>query len=83
MSGMHGCKNNWNCDSITCKHKDYNLWVKSDFSERYVNVTFVCKLPTLSPGPHTLNLIAKVYGSEITLILSRATFTVVPPLLKE
>jgi hypothetical protein len=76
MSGMCGKQNSWNCTSMTCKHKNYNLWVKSKFSERYVNVTFICKLPSLSGGAHTLNVVAKVYGSEITLIPSKATFRV-------
>jgi len=77
MSGMCGRHNSWNCGSMGCKHNDYNLWVKSKFSEGYVNITFVCKLPTLSAGSHTLNVVAKVYGSEITLIPSRATFMVI------
>jgi len=77
MSDECGRNNNWDCTSEGCKHKDYNLWVKSNFSERHLNITFACKLPVLSPGPHTLNIVAKVYGSEITLIPSRTTFMVI------
>jgi len=76
MSGRCGKKYEWSCTSEGCKHDDYKLWVKSNFNDRYVNLTFSCRVPTLSPGPHTLNITVKVYGSEIKLIPSRATFRV-------
>jgi len=47
---------------------------KSKFSERCVDVTFACKLPTLSPGAHTLNVIAKVHGSELLFCLLLSIF---------
>jgi hypothetical protein len=77
MSGNCGSNNQWSCDSQAyCKHQNYNLWVKSNFNNHYVNVTFTCKLPYLSGGSHSLTVIAKVYGSEITLKPSIITFRV-------
>jgi len=77
MSGNCGSNNQWSCDSQAyCKHQNYNLWVKSNFNSHYVNVTFICKLPYLSGGSHSLTVIEKVYGSEITLKPSIMTFRV-------
>jgi hypothetical protein len=76
-SGCCGANYKWCCDSsATCKHQDYRLWTKSNFSSNYVNVTFVCSLPSLSGGSHFLNVTVKVYGSEITLKPSIITFRV-------
>jgi hypothetical protein len=78
MSGNCGSNNQWKCDSQAyCKNQNYDLWTKSNFNNRYVNVTFTCKLPYLSGGSHTLTVIAKVYGSETTLKPSIITFRVV------
>jgi hypothetical protein len=41
-----------------------------------MNVTFTCKLPYLSGGSHSLTVMAKVYGSEVTLKPSVITFRV-------
>jgi hypothetical protein len=77
MSGNCGSNNQWNCDSQAyCKHRNYDLWVKSNFNNYYVNVTFTCKLPYLSGGSHSLTVTAKVYRSEITLKPSIITFRV-------
>ena len=77
-SGNCGRHNKWSCDSHSiCKHSDYNLWVKSNFSRYYVNITFVCNLPQLSSGTHTLSVVAKIYESEIVSRPSRISFYVI------
>jgi hypothetical protein len=76
MQGSCG-NNKWNCFKGNCKHSSYNLWVYSDFDNNYVNITFTCKLPALSPGTHTLTVIPTVYGSVIALKPSSTTFYVI------
>jgi len=76
-SGCCGVNNVWCCDSTaTCKHKNYDLWVKSNFTIGYANVTFICKLPPLTSGLHTLNVTVKVYTSETTLKPSVTFFVI-------
>jgi hypothetical protein len=76
-SGCCGVNNLWCCDSsATCKHKNYDLWVKSNYTIGYANVTFVCRLPYLTPGSHTLSVIVKVYKSE-TILKPSVTFFVI------
>ena len=76
-SGMCGRNNNWNCDSsATCKHSQYDLWVKSNYTDNSLNITFTCKLPSLPSGSHSLTVITKIYESEIELRPSSITFRV-------
>jgi len=78
MSGNCGRNKEWSCDSLaSCKHPQYDLWVKSNFTAKTLNITFTCNLPSLSAGVHSLTVIAKVYGSEIELRPSLITFRVV------
>jgi hypothetical protein len=77
MSGDCGSNNQWSCSEGTCKHKDYDLWVKSDLNNHYINVTFNCKLPKLSPGIHTLNIVPTVYSNITSLLPSTITFNVI------
>jgi hypothetical protein len=77
MSGRCGNNNQWSCSQRTCKHQNYNLWVKSDFNNHYVNVTFTCKLPYLTGGTHYLNVIATVYSNKVTLKPTTITFRTV------
>jgi hypothetical protein len=51
--------------------------VYSDFDYYYANITFTCSLPQLSAGAHVLTVNVTVYGSEVPLQPSRATFRVV------
>jgi hypothetical protein len=76
MSGNCGNNNQWYCSQGTCKHQNYDLWVKSNFNNHYVNVTFTCKLPYLTGGSHSLTVITKVYESEVVLKPSFITFRV-------
>jgi len=78
--GCQSCGNNgkWDCDNkMNCKHKDYDLWVYSNSSKNFVNVTFTCTLPQLSPGSHTLTVLPVIYHSSIEMKPSKATFMVV------
>jgi len=78
--GCQSCGNNgkWDCDNkMNCKHKDYDLWVYSDSSKNFVNVTFTCTLPQLSPGSHTLTVLPVIYHSSIEMKPSKTTFMVV------
>jgi hypothetical protein len=72
-----GSNNQWSCDSQAyCKHQNYDLWVKSNFNNHYVNVTFTCKLPYLTGGTHYLNVTATVYSNEVTLKPTTITFRI-------
>ncbi len=73
------CGNNmWECSSLGCKHKEKDLWVTSDFNNRYVNITFKCQLPAdLTPGAHTLTIQPVIYSSKISLKPAVITFRVV------
>jgi len=78
--GCQSCGNNgkWDCDNkMNCKHKDYDLWIYSDSSKNFVNVTFTCTLPQLSPGSHTLTVLPVIYHSSIEMKPSKTTFMVV------
>ena len=77
ISGNCGRNNEWNCDSsATCKHSQYDLWVKSNFTTSSLNITFVCNLPNLLAGTHSLTVVTKIYRSEIELKPSFITFRV-------
>ena len=72
-----GKNNQWSCDSsANCKHSQYDLWVKSNFAAKALNITFTCDLPSLSAGTHSLTVVTKVYESEIELKPSLITFRV-------
>jgi hypothetical protein len=78
--GCQSCGNNgkWDCDNrMNCKHKDYDLWVYSNSTTRFVNVTFTCPLPSLAPGTHTLTAVPTIYHSSIEMKPSKTTFMVV------
>jgi hypothetical protein len=78
--GCHSCGSNgkWDCDSMmNCKHKDYDLWVYSNSTTHFVNVTFTCRLPSLTPGTHTLTAAPTIYHSSIEMKPSKTTFFVV------
>jgi hypothetical protein len=77
--GCQSCGNNgkWDCDNkMNCKYRDYDLWVYSNSSKNFVNVTFTCTLPQLSPGSHTLTVLPVIYHSSIEMKPSKATFMV-------
>jgi len=77
--GCQSCGNNgkWDCDNkMNCKHKDYDLWVYSNSTARFVNVTFTCPLPSLAPGMHTLTAVPTIYHSSIEMKPSKTTFMV-------
>jgi hypothetical protein len=78
--GCYSCGTNgkWDCDNkMNCKHKDYDLWVYSNSTTHFVNVTFTCQLPSLTPGTHTLTAVPTIYHSSIEMKPSEATFMVV------
>jgi hypothetical protein len=76
MSGRCGNNNQWDCSQGTCKHQNYDLRVKSNFNNHYVNVTFTCKLPYLTGGTHYLSVTATVYSDEVTLKPTTITFRI-------
>lgn len=65
----------WVCDStFTCKHRDYDIWISSNFSDYFFNLSFLCKLPYLSSGYHTLSVDVKIYHSETYLKEGKVAF---------
>jgi hypothetical protein len=77
--GCQSCGNNgrWDCDNkMNCKFRDADLWVYSNSTSRFVNITFTCKLPPLSPGSHTLTVRPVIYHSLIEMKPSKTTFMV-------
>jgi len=77
--GCKSCGNNgkWDCDNrMNCKHKDYDLWVYSNSTTHFVNITFTCRLPSLAPGTHTLTAAPTIYRSSIEMKPSKTTFMV-------
>jgi hypothetical protein len=82
IRGCQSCGNNgrWDCDNkMNCKFRDAYLWVYSNSTSRFVNITFTCKLPPLSSGTHTLTVRPVIYHSLIEMKPSKTTFMVTLP----